>query len=170
MTTSCWKFWTFCFNLNRTCDRRAHAGDLQNDPPIKTFPWFSFLSTHNKKLTIHRRTWFFILLFSFFPLSFCIKAWQVPGWTAFSGPTYVNPSGPTHFSFHCIFYGIVCKGLYDMLNEMNFSFVAGTQTSSSSSPAGHTGFAENANWPLSSTNRQRKFQSAQDTGGFAKVA
>ena len=103
MTTSCWKFRTFCFNLNRTCDRRAHAGDLQNDPPIKTFPWFSFLSTHNKKLTIHRRTWFFYFTLFLFPLSFCIKAWQVPGWKAFSGPTYVNPSGPTHFSFHCSF-------------------------------------------------------------------
>ena len=65
MTTCCWKFWKFCFNLNRTRLHKIRRLRARNNNMsfyhkkivIYFFYFFFFyFFASNKKLTIHRKT------------------------------------------------------------------------------------------------------------------
>ena len=82
--------------------------DNKKDSTIKSFPLLFRVRTVKPQLIEKPR------VFSLFPsssLSFCSKAAWVQGRTAFFGPAHVDPCGPTHVSFHCIFF-LVGGGYY----------------------------------------------------------
>ena len=81
-------------------DRRALAGNKKDS----TIKFSSVFSSQNNSTTTHRKTaTFFTLSFLFFKFlqQSCVRA----GPDGFSGPAHVNPSGNTHLSFHCCFFG-----------------------------------------------------------------
>ena len=81
--------------------RRALAGN-KKDSTIESFPLFFRVRTTKPQL-IEKPRLFFTLSFFFF--KFLQQSCMMAGPDGFSGPAHVNPSGPTHLSFHCCFFG-----------------------------------------------------------------